>query len=111
MSGSQDFIQRLLLGDLAQAPERVRARMLESIPTTTVSLVFYSITLNRDLRHHRLHQPRRLGQGVADRLHHPDLASHSPCPGAAQGPQAATQAGRKQYVQILLPSGSRRYAA
>jgi diguanylate cyclase (GGDEF)-like protein len=45
MSGSQNFIQRLLLGDLAQAPERVRARMLESIPTTTISLVFYSITL------------------------------------------------------------------
>ncbi len=45
MSGSQDFIQRLLLGDLAQAPERVRARMLESIPTTTISLVFYSTTL------------------------------------------------------------------
>jgi diguanylate cyclase len=35
----------LLLGDLAHAPERVRARMLESVPTTTVSLAFYSITL------------------------------------------------------------------
>jgi diguanylate cyclase (GGDEF)-like protein len=45
MAGTQNFTQRLLLGDLAQAPERVRARMLESIPTTTISLVFYSITL------------------------------------------------------------------
>jgi diguanylate cyclase len=39
------LILRLLLGDLARAPERVRARMLESVPTTTVSLAFYSITL------------------------------------------------------------------
>jgi diguanylate cyclase len=41
----QALILRLLLGDLARAPERVRARMLESVPTTTVSLAFYSITL------------------------------------------------------------------
>jgi diguanylate cyclase (GGDEF)-like protein len=39
------YILQLLLGDLARAPERVRARMLESVPTTTVSLAFYSITL------------------------------------------------------------------
>jgi diguanylate cyclase len=41
----QALIFRLLLGDLARAPERVRARMLESVPTTTVSLAFYSVTL------------------------------------------------------------------
>ncbi|MEO8314408.1 MAG: GGDEF domain-containing protein [Pseudomonadota bacterium] len=41
----QALIVRLLLGDLARAPERVRARMLESVPTTTVSLAFYSVTL------------------------------------------------------------------
>ncbi len=41
----QNLILRLLLGDLMDAPERVRARMLESVPTTTLSLVFYSITL------------------------------------------------------------------
>ena len=41
----QAVILRLLLGDLARAPERVRARMLESVPTTPVSLAFYSITL------------------------------------------------------------------
>jgi diguanylate cyclase (GGDEF)-like protein len=45
MTGIRDSIYRLLLGDLAHAPERVRARMLDSIPTTTLSLVFYSITL------------------------------------------------------------------
>ncbi|MEO6078747.1 MAG: GGDEF domain-containing protein [Steroidobacteraceae bacterium] len=39
------LLQRLLLGNLASAPERVRARMLESVPTTTLSLVFYSTTL------------------------------------------------------------------
>jgi diguanylate cyclase (GGDEF)-like protein len=41
----QTVILRLLLGNLASAPERVRARMLESVPTTPVSLAFYSITL------------------------------------------------------------------
>lgn len=41
----QDFIVRFMLGDLARAPERVRARMLESIPTTTISLALYSLTL------------------------------------------------------------------
>jgi diguanylate cyclase len=41
----QALIFSLLLGDLARAPERVRARMLESVPTTTVSLAFYSLTL------------------------------------------------------------------
>ena len=45
MAVMQGFLLRLLLGDLVDAPERVRARMLESVPTTTVSLVFYSITL------------------------------------------------------------------
>lgn len=39
------FLLRLLLGSLAAAPHRVRVRMLESVPTTTVSLVFYSVTL------------------------------------------------------------------
>jgi diguanylate cyclase (GGDEF)-like protein len=41
----QAYILQLLLGDLARAPERVRARMLESVPTTTLSLAFYSFTL------------------------------------------------------------------
>jgi diguanylate cyclase (GGDEF)-like protein len=41
----QALILRLILGDLARAPERVRARMLESVPTTTLSLAFYSVTL------------------------------------------------------------------
>jgi diguanylate cyclase (GGDEF)-like protein len=41
----QALILQLLLGDLARAPERVRARMLESVPTTTVSLALYSLTL------------------------------------------------------------------
>jgi diguanylate cyclase (GGDEF)-like protein len=45
MAPNQGFFLRLLLGKLAEAPERVRARMFESIPTTTMSLVFYSITL------------------------------------------------------------------
>jgi diguanylate cyclase len=34
-----------MLGDLATAPERVRERMLDTIPTTRLSLLFYSITL------------------------------------------------------------------
>lgn len=45
MADIRGLFLRLLLGDLAHAPERVRARMLESIPTTTVSLVCYSVTL------------------------------------------------------------------
>lgn len=38
-------LYRFLLGDLADAPERVRERMLETIPTTTLSLIAYSFTL------------------------------------------------------------------
>ena len=35
----------MLLGDLADAPERVRERMLETMPTTALSLATYSATL------------------------------------------------------------------
>jgi diguanylate cyclase (GGDEF)-like protein len=45
MAELRGWFVRLLLGDLAHAPERVRARVLESIPTTTLSLVSYSTTL------------------------------------------------------------------
>ncbi len=38
-------LYRFLLGDLADAPERVRERMLETIPTTNLSLAAYSFTL------------------------------------------------------------------
>lgn len=38
-------LYRFLLGDLAGAPERVRERMLETIPTTILSLTTYSLTL------------------------------------------------------------------
>jgi diguanylate cyclase (GGDEF)-like protein len=41
----QGFLYRLILGSLADAPERVRERMLETIPTTAVSLATYSATL------------------------------------------------------------------
>lgn len=36
---------RLMLGSLADAPPRVQERMLETIPTTRLSLAFYTITL------------------------------------------------------------------
>ncbi len=39
------FLYRLFLGALARAPERVRERMLETVPTTAVSLATYSATL------------------------------------------------------------------
>jgi hypothetical protein len=39
------FVLRLLLGSLADAPPRVRERMLETIPTTPLSLAFYTVTL------------------------------------------------------------------
>jgi diguanylate cyclase (GGDEF)-like protein len=39
------LLYRFLLGDLADAPERVRERMLETIPTTNLSLAAYSFTL------------------------------------------------------------------
>ncbi len=42
---SSGFLYRLLLGNLADAPERVRERMLETVPTTALSLVTYSSTL------------------------------------------------------------------
>jgi diguanylate cyclase (GGDEF)-like protein len=44
-ASKQSFFYRLILGDLAYAPESVRQRMLETIPTTAVSLVVYSLTL------------------------------------------------------------------
>jgi diguanylate cyclase (GGDEF)-like protein len=39
------FLLRLLLGSLSEAPPRVRERMLATIPTTPLSLAFYSVTL------------------------------------------------------------------
>lgn len=45
MSQEPGAFFRLMLGDLAHAPERVRARMLETIPTTPLSLTVYSGTL------------------------------------------------------------------
>jgi diguanylate cyclase (GGDEF)-like protein len=39
------FLHELILGPLAKAPERVRERMLETVPTTALSLATYSITL------------------------------------------------------------------
>jgi len=39
------LLHRLVLGDLVNAPERVRERMLETIPTTALSLATYSTTL------------------------------------------------------------------
>lgn len=39
------LLTRLLLGNLAEAPPRVRERMLETIPTTPLSLAFYTVTL------------------------------------------------------------------
>jgi diguanylate cyclase (GGDEF)-like protein len=39
------FLYRLILGALARAPQRVRERMLETIPTTPLSLATYSATL------------------------------------------------------------------
>ncbi len=39
------FLLRLLLGSLADAPPGVQQRMLETIPTTRLSLAFYTVTL------------------------------------------------------------------
>jgi diguanylate cyclase len=39
------FLYDLILGPLARAPERVRERMLETVPTTALSLATYSVTL------------------------------------------------------------------
>jgi diguanylate cyclase (GGDEF)-like protein len=39
------FLHQLILGPLAKAPERVRERMLETVPTTALSLATYSVTL------------------------------------------------------------------
>lgn len=44
-ASKQGFFYRLMLGELANVPERVRTRMLETIPTTALSLVVYSMTL------------------------------------------------------------------
>jgi diguanylate cyclase (GGDEF)-like protein len=44
-ANQKGFLYRLTLGDLANAPDRVRERMLETIPTTALSLVAYSLTL------------------------------------------------------------------
>ncbi len=39
------LLNRLFLGDLVDAPDRVRERMLDTIPTTALSLIVYSVTL------------------------------------------------------------------
>jgi diguanylate cyclase (GGDEF)-like protein len=44
-NSTKGFLLRWLLGSLADAPPRVRSRMLESVPTTPLSLGFYSVTL------------------------------------------------------------------
>ena len=45
MASLQQSIARLLLGDLAQVSQPVRQRMLATVPTTPLSLAFYSVTL------------------------------------------------------------------
>ena len=42
---SKGILLRLMLGSLADAPPRVQERMLETIPTTNLSLAFYTVTL------------------------------------------------------------------
>lgn len=44
-TGNAGFLHELILGGLATAPERVRERMLDTIPTTALSLTTYSATL------------------------------------------------------------------
>lgn len=44
-NSTKGLLLRLLLGNLADAPPRVRERMLETIPTTPLSLAFYTVTL------------------------------------------------------------------
>jgi diguanylate cyclase len=44
-SNKKGFWLRLVLGSLADAPPRVRERMIETIPTTPLSLAFYTVTL------------------------------------------------------------------
>jgi diguanylate cyclase len=45
MAPKPGLLSRLFLGDLVDAPDRVRERMLDTIPTTALSLVVYSLTL------------------------------------------------------------------
>ena len=45
MASLQQSITRMLLGDLAQVSQPVRQRMLATVPTTPLSLAFYSFTL------------------------------------------------------------------
>src|SRR5262245_34669664 len=45
MSSFKSSITQLLLGDLAQVSQPVRQRMLATVPTTALSLAFYSVTL------------------------------------------------------------------
>jgi diguanylate cyclase (GGDEF)-like protein len=44
-NNKKGFLLRLLLGSLADAPPRVRERMLDTIPSTPLSLAFYTATL------------------------------------------------------------------
>lgn len=44
-NNKKGFLLRLLLGSLADAPPRVRERMIETIPTNPLSLAFYTVTL------------------------------------------------------------------
>ncbi|HWL61360.1 MAG TPA: GGDEF domain-containing protein [Steroidobacteraceae bacterium] len=44
-NNKKGLLLRLLLGSLADAPPRVRERMIETIPTNPLSLAFYTVTL------------------------------------------------------------------
>ncbi|MDQ2640590.1 MAG: GGDEF domain-containing protein [Pseudomonadota bacterium] len=44
-NNKKGFLLRMLLGSLADAPPRVQERMIETIPTTSLSLAFYTVTL------------------------------------------------------------------
>jgi len=44
-NAKKGFLVRLVMGSLADAPPRVQERMLETIPTTPLSLIFYAVTL------------------------------------------------------------------
>jgi diguanylate cyclase (GGDEF)-like protein len=45
MASKRSSLSRFVLGNLADAPVAVRERMLATVPTTPLSLLFYSITL------------------------------------------------------------------
>jgi len=45
MASASSPLARLVLGKLADVPVAVRQRMLETIPSNSISLAFYSFTL------------------------------------------------------------------